>query len=344
MTPAIRLIPLIAVGICLFGGCFPVHQPDSADADSGRPLRVVATVGMVADLVRQIGGPHVEVRQLMGNGVDPHLYKVTRDDVRAIFAADLIFASGLMLEGKMSHTLGQMARRRPVVSVADTLMDSGLIIPGDAASHGHPDPHVWMDVSLWAQTLPIIVQSLSKLRPEAHDDFLANSLALRDEMISLHAYGVESIGSIPEGSRQLITSHDAFGYFGRAYGMDVTGVQGLATDSEAGLLRINDLVDLIVRRQISAVFVESSVPWKSLEAVVEGVTSRGHQVTIGGELFSDSCGPSGTYEGTYLGMMDHNLTLITRALGGIAPPGGFRGRLSLTDPERTDPELTEATP
>jgi manganese/zinc/iron transport system substrate-binding protein len=341
MTAAIRSMTLLAVGICFLGGCLAVYQADTPESDPGRPLRVVATVGMVGDLVRQIGGSHVEVRQLMGNGVDPHLYKVTRDDVRAIFAADLIFASGLMLEGKMSHTLDQMARRRPVVSVADVLVDSGVIASDgvDAADHGHPDPHVWMDISLWAQTLPVIVESLSKLRPDAEDDFVANSLTLHDEMMALHAYGVDAIGSIPETSRQLITSHDAFGYFGRAYGMEVTGVQGLATDSEAGLLRINDLVDLIVRRQISAVFVESSVPWKSLEAVVEGVTSRGHRVTIGGELFSDSCGPSETYEGTYLGMMDHNLTLITRALGGTAPAGGFRGRLSLAGFE-----LTEAKP
>jgi len=143
----------------------------------------------------------------------------------------------------------------------------------------------------------------------------------------MHYYGVEAIATIPQMSRHLITSHDAFGYFGQAYGLQVTGVQGVSTDSEAGLLWINQLVDTIVAEQIHAVFVENSVPRKSLEAVIEGVQSRGREIKIGGELFSDSPGPASSYEGTYIGMMDHNLTSITRALGGTAPEHGFQGRL-----------------
>ncbi len=295
-------------------------------------IEVVATVGMVADLVRNVGGPHVRVIQLMGQGVDPHLYKVTRDDVRAIFAGDVIFYSGLMLEGKMTHTLRQMASRKPVIGVAEGLPRGRLIGSDDSVGHAvaddHPDPHVWMDVSMWADCLEEIVETLSAWAPQHRDDFQLNAQRYRDELMALHQYGLESIKTIPPQRRWLITSHDAFSYFGRAYGLDVAGVQGLSTDSEAGLMRINQLVDAIVQRRIAAVFVESSVPRKSIEAVIDGARSRGHRVMIGGELYSDSGGPQHTYEGTYVGMMDHNFTLITRGLGGSAPAAGFQGRLS----------------
>jgi len=303
-------------------------------------IQAVATVGMVGDLVRNIGGPHVQVRQLMGAGVDPHLYKVTRDDVRAIFAADIIFASGLMLEGKMSHTLRQMSRRRPVVAVADRLAESQLpphhasTADADASmpARGHIDPHVWMDMATWSKTIPLIADALSELKPSARDDFYARAKQYEQEVLEIHEYGVHCIATIPQSGRHLITSHDAFGYFGQAYGLTVTGVQGVSTDSEAGLLWINQLVDTIVNEKIQAVFVESSVPRKSLEAVIEGAQSRGHRVMIGGELFSDSAGPADSYEGTYIGMMDHNLTSITRALGGKAPPRGHRGMLASITP------------
>lgn len=297
-------------------------------------IHAVATVGMVGDLVRNIGGPHVRVEQLMGAGVDPHLYKVTRDDVRAIFAADIIFSSGLMLEGKMSHTLQQMSRRRPVVAVADRLAESQLLpllastADASMSAHDHIDPHVWMDMATWSKTIPLIANALSELKPSARDDFYARAKQYEQEVLEIHEYGVHCMATIPRSSRHLITSHDAFGYFGQAYGLTVTGVQGVSTDSEAGLLWINQLVDTLVNEKIHAVFVESSVPRKSLEAVIEGAQSRGHRVVIGGELFSDSAGPADSYEGTYIGMMDHNLTSITRALGGEAPPRGHRGMLA----------------
>lgn len=349
------------VCLLLVGGCGQWSRTDDRSAASSRQLEIraidgetiqaLATVGMVGDLVQSIGGSHVQVRQLMGPGVDPHLYKITRDDVRAIFAADIIFASGLMLEGKMAHTLQQMSRRRPVIAVADRLAENNLLptLPtsdeDDASSHyGEVDPHVWMDIKTWSKVVPFIADALSKLKPSASAEFHQRARDLETQMLDLHQYGIDSIATIPQSSRHLITSHDAFGYFGKAYGLQVTGVQGISTDSEAGLLWLNQLVDTIVDEAIRAVFVENSVPRKSLEAVIEGVQSRGQEVVIGGELFSDSAGPTDSYEGTYLGMMDHNLTSITRALGGTAPPLGLLGKLDLITPlPQTSMPIMEST-
>lgn len=318
---------------------------------AGETIHAVATVGMIGDLVQNIGGTHVQVRQLMGPGVDPHLYKITRDDVRAIFAADIIFASGLMLEGKMAHTLQQMGRRRPVIAVADRLAQDQLLpalsttAAVDSSSHdGNVDPHVWMDLNTWSKVLPLITGALSELKPSAAGEFHQRATDFEKQLLAMHHYGIESIATIPPSSRHLITSHDAFGYFGQAYGLRVTGVQGISTDSEAGLLWINQLVDTIVNERIGAVFVENSVPRKSLEAVIEGVQSRGQEIIIGGELFSDSAGPIDSYEGTYLGMMDHNLTSITRALGGTAPRRGLHGKLERVTPSpHTSTPTTEST-
>lgn len=289
------------------------------------PIRAVTTVGMVADLVRGVGGDRVEVTQVMGSGVDPHMYRVTRDDVRVILAADVVFYNGLMLEGKMADALAKVGRRKPGIAVAERF-DRSRLLASDESGEG-ADPHVWMDVDLWSQGVDAVRDALSVFDPshaEAYRDAAAN---YRDELDRLHRYAVRSIGSIPEERRVLITSHDAFNYFGRAYGIEVMGIQGLSTDSEAGLQRINELVDLLVRRDVRAVFVESSVPSKNIEALIEGASSRGHQVRVGGELYSDAMGQQGTYEGTYIGMIDHNVTRVTRGLGGKAPERGYRGRL-----------------
>jgi manganese/zinc/iron transport system substrate-binding protein len=290
------------------------------------PIHAVATVGMVADIVRNVGGPHVEVTQLMGAGVDPHLYKATRDDVETIMRAEIVFYSGLMLEGKMIDTLVKVARTRPVTAVTEMIDEKSLLEPPEFA--GHYDPHVWMDVSAWSACIDAVATALSQFDPAHADDYRANAQSYRKQLDRLHEYGKKSIATIPTGARVLVTSHDAFNYFGRAYGLEVQGVQGISTESEAGLQRINELVDLIVQRKVAAVFVESSVPRKNIEAIVGGAQSRGHNVVIGGELFSDAMGVEGTYEGTYIGMIDHNITLATRALGGQAPEKGMQGRLS----------------
>jgi manganese/zinc/iron transport system substrate-binding protein len=293
--------------------------------DGSRPIRVVATVGMVADIVREVGASRVAVTQLMGPGVDPHLYKGTRDDVRSILASDIVFYSGLMLEGKLIDMLEKVSRKKPVIAVTSVLEEDSILAEG--VSNGHADPHVWMDVSLWARCVDAVADALADYDPTHALAYRAAANEYQEKLAALHQYGKQVIGSVPPRGRVLITSHDAFSYFGRAYGLEVFGVQGLATDSEAGLRQINALVDTIVSRQVSAVFVESSVPRKSILAVVDGAASRGHLVRVGGELYSDAMGEGGTYEGTYIGMLDHNLTLVARSLGGAAPERGMQGLL-----------------
>lgn len=289
------------------------------------PIRAIATVGMVADLVRHVGGEHVDVQQIMGPGVDPHLYKATRDDVESITRGDVVFYSGLMLEGKMADVLVKVARSKPVFAVTEMIDESELLEPQDFK--GHYDPHVWMDVAAWSKCVDAVERALSELDPPHVADYQRNAQEYRRQLALLDAYGRQAIGSIPETSRVLVTSHDAFNYFGRAYGLEVQGVQGISTESEAGLQRVNELVDLLVSKDVQAVFVESSVPRKNIDALVEGARARGHAVVVGGQLFSDAMGEPGTYEGTYIGMLDHNLTLVTRALGGTAPPAGLNGKL-----------------
>ncbi|QDT14628.1 metal ABC transporter solute-binding protein, Zn/Mn family [Alienimonas californiensis] len=326
-----RLLPVLAALVLgATVGCGGAADGDSAAGggthDGDGPIKAVATTGMVADLVRNVGGEHVEVAQMFGAGVDPHLYKATRDDVRQLGTADMIFYSGLMLEGKMTDVLVRMARSRPVVAVTEAIDESFLLEPDDLA--GHADPHVWMDVAAWSQCVDVVAAALAEHDPAHADDYAANAAAYQKRLADLDAYGKQVIGSIPAGSRVLVTSHDAFNYMGRAYGLDVQGVQGISTESEAGLQRVSALVDLLAEQNVRAVFVESSVPRKSVESLVEGARARGHAVTIGGELFSDAMGPAGSYEGTYVGMLDHNLTTVARALGGEAPAGGFGGELS----------------
>lgn len=317
--------------LVLFIGCQNDDLSSTEDGDStlgdGGRLKVVATVGMVADVVREIGGERIELAQLMGPGVDPHLYKATRDDVQQIMTADLVFTNGLMLEGRLEDTFNRIAQKKPVFAMTRDLPQDLLLKPDGAGDH--PDPHVWMDVAAWANCLDVITEGLSKSLPEHAPEFQTRSVEYRKALQALHEYGLSAIGSIPESSRVLVTSHDAFNYFGRAYNMEVLGVQGLSTESEAGLQRINELVDLLVERKVPAVFVESSVPQKNILALIDGAKSRGHDVKVGGELFSDAMGAAGTYEGTYLGMLDHNITTVARALGGTAPERGLSGKLML---------------
>lgn len=324
-TPGLILLIGLALGFVF--GCQDTTPPSPPAAASDQRLQVVATVGMVADLVREVGGDRIEVTQLMGPGVDPHLYKATRDDVQRLMKADVVFSCGLMLEGRMEDTLNRLSETQPVHAITGRLPHEQLLTPDGAG--GHPDPHVWMDVAAWASCLDVVVEGLSKSAPSGAEDFRTRADSLRQTLRSLHEYGLESIASIPEERRILVTSHDAFHYFGRAYGLEVVGVQGLSTESEAGLQRINELVDLLVERKVAAVFVESSVPQKNILALIDGAKSRGHDVRIGGELFSDAMGAEGTWEGTYAGMLDHNITTVTNALGGTAPARGFSGKLSV---------------
>ena len=290
------------------------------------PLSVVTTTAMIADAAARIGGAEVAAVPLMGPGVDPHAYRQTRSDIVAMTRADLVLAHGLFLEAQMEGFLGTLSKRVPVLAVAETLPKDVLL--GHADYDNKFDPHVWMDPALWVQVIPAIEGALAEARPEAAELFAANAQAFADEVTALGGYVKQATASVPEASRVLVTAHDAFSYFGQAFGFEVLGIQGISTESEAGLARIRELVDVLVTRQIGAVFVESSVSDHNIRALIEGAAARGHEVTIGGELFSDAMGEPGTYEGTYLGMIDHNATTISRALGGDAPERGMNGLLA----------------
>ncbi|MEQ1826452.1 MAG: zinc ABC transporter substrate-binding protein [Pirellula sp.] len=315
--------------LLMVGGCRPnPSEPSDPGEKRGKaPVEVSATVGMVADLVRSVGGGRVRVTQICGSGVDPHLYKPTRDDVQALITSEMVFYSGLMLEGKMSDSLVKIARSKPVIAVTESIDPSNLLEPEDFG--GHLDPHVWMDVATWSKCVDIIAEELSKYDKSGATEYRENADRYKAQMLQLHEYGTRVIATVPEASRILITSHDAFNYFGRAYGLNVMGVQGISTESEAGLQQINELVKLIVENKVQTVFVESSVSRKNIDALVEGAKSKGHTVQVGAkELFSDAMGATGTYEGTYIGMLDHNITVVARGLGGEAPASGFQGKLT----------------
>ena len=290
------------------------------------PFRIAATTGMVADIVRQVAGDRGEVTSIIGEGVDPHLYVPTRSDVAALMAADVVFYSGLLLEGKMTDTLIRVARSgRPVHAVTELVDESLLLQPEEFA--GHFDPHLWMDVGGWMQAVHAVTEALVAFDPAGMSGYRERAEGYTATLGELHDYARRVLGSIPEQQRILVTAHDAFNYFGRAYDLEVAGIQGISTESEAGLDRINRLVDLLVTRQVGAVFVETTIADRNVRALIEGAAARGHQVVVGGELYSDAMGRPGTYEGTYVGMLDHNVTTVARALGGVVPERGFQGRL-----------------
>lgn len=289
-------------------------------------ITVVATTGMIADTARAIGGDHVDVRALMGPGVDPHAYRQTRSDIVAMTRADLVLWHGLYLEAQMEEFFEDLGRRRIVVAVAEAMPRNLLLAHEDYDNRF--DPHVWMDPDLWRHVAAEIRDALAEVDPENAAFYLASAESFLTELDTVSAYAREALASVPEDSRVLLTAHDAFNYFGQAYGFEVLGIQGISTESEAGLVRIAELVDLLVARNIRAVFVESSVSDRNIRALIEGAAARGHEVRIGGELFSDAMGEPGSYEGTYIGMIDHNVTIITRSLGGDAPERGMSGQLS----------------
>lgn len=324
----LRLWFTLGVLAVLFAsGCETNEDPASSSGPSGYPFQIVATVGMVADIAREVAGPRADVKGIIGEGVDPHLYKPTSTDVKRLQSADVVFYNGLMLEGKMADVLVSVARRgRPVFAVTETIGEQGDYVIVDSESHH--DPHVWMDVRGWMEGVEVIEGSLSRYDPDNAPEYSKRADAYLAELEKLDDYARRSLASIPEEQRVLVTAHDAFGYMSRAYGIEVRAIQGLSTESEAGVRDIEELVAFLVARKIPAVFVESSVSDRNVRALIEGARAKGHDLVIGGELFSDAMGEAGTYEGTYIGMIDHNVTTITRALGGEAPEGGLNGKLS----------------
>lgn len=291
------------------------------------PIKVVATTGMIADVVRQVGDNRVSVAVLMGPGIDPHLYKPTRSDVARLLSADVIFYNGLLLEGKMTDALVRVASSgRPVVAVTEKLPEDFLLAPQEF--QGHSDPHVWMDPVAWSETISVIERKLSEIDSSGQPQYSARADNYRRELQALHEYAARVLETVPKSSRVLVSAHDAFNYFGRRYNYEVIGIQGLSTESEAGVQDIEKLVGILVSRSVKAVFVETTVSERNIRALIEGAKAQGKSVQIGGNLYSDAMGEAGTYEGTYIGMIDHNITTITRALGGQAPERGMRDQLS----------------
>lgn len=277
------------------------------------PLRVTTTTTMVADLVRSVGGDRVQVEALMGPGVDPHLYKATAADIPRLQRADVVFYSGLLLEGKLQDLLTKMARaKRRVHAVTEAIPTDRLLTPLE--SSGHPDPHVWLDVPLWKLCIDSVLKGLSEADPESRSHYEQRAAEARSRMDALHAWVLAKVAELPESKRILLTSHDAYSYFGRAYGFQVVGLQGISTVTEAGLADMAKMVDFIKAKQLKAIFVESSVPHNTIERI-----SRDSGAKIGGELFSDAMGTPGQIEngydlGSYEGMIKHNVNTIVEAL------------------------------
>ena len=291
------------------------------------PMKAGATVGMVADIVREVAKEKADVTNIIGTGVDPHVYNPTRSDVATLMTSDIIFYAGLLLEGQMADILVKFSRKRPVYAVTELLQKEYLI---HDSKTNHDDPHVWMDVAGWMKAVEVVREALTTFDPPNREFYQKNAEKYLGQLQKLDDYAKRVIASIPVEQRILVTAHDAFNYMSRAYGIEVMGIQGLSTESEAGIKDINRIVDTLVSRKIPSVFVESSVSDKNVKALIEGAASRGHQVVIGGELYSDAMGPSGTYEGTYIGMIDHNVTVIAKALNGSVPEKGMQGKLTIT--------------
>lgn len=309
-----RLYPYLL--LCLLALTMLVTGCGSQSAASNAPagLTVVTTIGQIGDVVRNVGGAYVTVTSLMGPGVDPHLYVASASDVDRLARADIVFYNGLFLEARMESILEQLPQ---AVAVSKDI-DPASLLPSPLFPDEH-DPHIWFDVTLWARTVLTVRDSLIQKVPDQAAAFEANAATYLAQLEQLHQYVLSQASRLPAEKRVLITAHDAFNYFGRAYGFQVMGLQGISTASEAGSADVQALAEFIAQNQIPAIFVESSVPVRNIEAVRAAVTDRGFDVAIGGQLFSDAMGDEGTSAGTYLGMVTYNIDTIVGALLGGQP-------------------------
>jgi manganese/zinc/iron transport system substrate-binding protein len=311
-----KVVLKITLLISMIAGSVVLTACDQASTNNGdistRQIKIVATTSMIADIVKVVGGERVSVESLMGPGVDPHLYKASAGDVSRLEEADVIFYNGLHLEAAMGNVLEQMAERARTVAVTDTIDRSLLFTPPQF--QGNYDPHVWFDVSMWMKAVEVARDTLAQMDPKSADLYKANADNYLEELAGLHEYVKTHAQTVPEARRVIITAHDAFNYFGRAYGFEVRGLQGVSTATEAGAADVQALAEYIVEKQIPAIFVESSVPKRNIEALQAAVKSRGFEVTIGGQLFSDALGDPGKPEGTYIGMVRYNIDTIVTAL------------------------------
>ncbi len=304
---------LALVALALAAGCGPVKHP-SARVLGGETIRVVTTIGMITNAVERVGGSRVEVEGLMGPGIDPHLYKASEGDLRRLERADVIFYGGLHLEAKMADVLERIGKRRATSAVTNAMPRSRLLRPAQFA--GAYDPHVWFDVRLWMLAVEQVRDTLSELDPGSAALYRRNAADYLTELERLDAYVRAQAERVPEPLRVIVTAHDAFNYFGRAYGFEVRGLQGISTAAEAGAGDVRGLASFIAERRLPSIFVESSVSPRTIQAVREAVRSRGFDVEIGGSLFSDAMGNEGTPEGTYVGMVRRNVDTIVEGLLG----------------------------
>ncbi len=302
-----KLIVAFLAAIFLVLGCASKREtPAVAD----RPIRIVTTTAMIGDAAEHVGGTRVDVQALMGPGTDPHLYKATAGDVRTLEGADIILYNGLELEGRMAEIFAAMGDHRPTVAVAEGVPPDDLL---KIAPH-KSDPHVWFDVQLWKRVVVSVRDALSNLDPTSAKTFDENAEAYLRELEELDRWVIDQFESIPREQRVLVTAHDAFGYMGKRYGIEVMGIQGTSTATEASASDIQRLSRILATRKVKAIFVESSVPQSTVEALQKAVASRGWNIKIGGELFSDAMGAAGTEEGTYVGMVRYNVRTIVGAL------------------------------
>ena len=309
----LRRMAILATAATIQTGMMVSSASAQVPPAQGAPT-ALATIAMIGDVARNVAGSCASVEVLMGEGVDPHLYQATASDVRAFQRADVIFYSGYSLEGQLGDVLERLAETKPTVAVSPTAISpASLIAVQDVYGI---DPHLWMDASLWGQIAPVIADTLALAAPDCAADMATRAADYQAELAALHDWIGESIASIPEEQRILVTAHDAFGYFGRGYGIEVAGIQGISTEAEAGIGDIRQTVDLVVERGVPAVFVETTINPRTIQAMIDAAADRGHVVRIGGELYSDAMGETGTPTGTYIGMLHANTMTIVEALGG----------------------------
>lgn len=309
---AIRIALFMAFSISLFSSCQCNREPEASAAEETRIPKIVCTTGMIGDALKNIMGDNAEIDVLMGPGVDPHLYKATQGDVKKLSNADIIVYNGLHLEGKMGALFENLEGQKPIFRMSD-FVDEDRLINSTDYENAH-DPHIWFDVNLWSQAVKGIAIELESEYPAIAESIEKNEKVYSDKLYDLEEICLSYISEIPEKQKVMITAHDAFKYFGKAYNIEVQGLQGISTAAEYGLKDVSDLVTYITDKKIKAIFVESSVSKRSIEAVIEGCKERGHEVVLGGELFSDAMGEAGTPEGTYYGMVNHNVETIVKAL------------------------------
>ena len=336
----------LAAAVVGLGAC----GADAGEADDR--LHVVTTIGMITDLTERIGGARVEVEGLMGPGVDPHLYKASAGDVRRLARADVVLYNGLHLEAAMGEVLEEMGKRKLTVAVTDSIDRRMLRSPPEF--QGNYDPHVWFDVRLWMEAARAITRALQRADPAHAAEYAQRGEEVLRDMENLDAWVRARVEQLPPERRVLVTAHDAFNYFGAAYGFEVKGLQGISTAAEAGTGDVQRLAEEIARRRIPALFVETSIPRRTIEAVQAAVRARGFRVEIGGSLHSDALGDPGTPEGSYVGMVKHNVDTIVEALSGervsrgAGEPGRiagcFSGFISAVFPSYAAPALTRSAP